>query len=40
VEAYLQEQQQKGADVQRQVEARCDPTELRQRLLARRKETA
>ena len=40
VEAYLQEQERKGAEVQRQVEARCDPTEFRQRLLARRKETA
>lgn len=35
VEAYLREQERKGAEVQRQVERRCDPTELRQRLLAR-----
>ena len=40
VNAYLQEQQQKGLQIQQQMEAAFDPTGVRERLLARRKETA
>jgi uncharacterized protein (DUF433 family) len=40
VESYLHEQQQQGEAIQRQMEARFDPTGIRERLLARRKETA
>ena len=40
VDAYLQEQRQKGDEIQYQIEARSDSAEFRQRLLARRKETA
>jgi uncharacterized protein (DUF433 family) len=40
VETYLDEQRQKGEAIQRQMEAAFDPTGLRERLLARRKETA
>jgi uncharacterized protein (DUF433 family) len=40
VDAYMQEQRQKGDEIQRQIETRSDPAEFRQRLLARRKETA
>lgn len=40
VEAYLQEQQQKGEATQRQMETLFDPRGVRERLLARRKGTA
>lgn len=40
VDAYLTEQRQKGDEIQRQIQARSDVAEFRQRLLARRKETA
>jgi uncharacterized protein (DUF433 family) len=40
VDAYLQEQRQQGEAIQRQMEAAYDPTGVRERLLARRKETA
>jgi len=40
VDAYLQEQQRKGQEVQHQMEAEFDPAGIRERLLARRKETA
>jgi uncharacterized protein (DUF433 family) len=39
-DVYLTEQRQKGDEIQRQLEARSDAAEFRQRLLARRKETA
>lgn len=38
VDAYLKEQCQKGDEIQRQIEARSDAVEFRQRLRARRKE--
>jgi uncharacterized protein (DUF433 family) len=40
VDAYLQEQRHKGDEIQRQIETRSDTAEFRQRLMARRKETA
>ena len=40
VDAYLQEQQQKGQEIQQQIEAVFDPAGIRERLLARRKESA
>ena len=40
VDAYLLEQRQKSEAIQRQMEALFDPTGVRERLLARRKETA
>jgi uncharacterized protein (DUF433 family) len=40
VDAYVQEQQRKGREIQQQMEAAFDPTGVRERLLARRKETA
>jgi uncharacterized protein (DUF433 family) len=40
VDSYLQQQRQKGDEIQRQIETKSDPAEFRQRLLARRKETA
>lgn len=40
VDVYLAEQRRKGEEIQRQIEARSDAAEFRQRLLARRKETA
>jgi hypothetical protein len=40
VDAYLQQQQQMGQQIQQQMEAAFDPTGVRERLLARRKETA
>lgn len=39
-DVYLTEQCQKGDEIQRQIEARSDAAAFRQRLLARRKETA
>jgi uncharacterized protein (DUF433 family) len=40
VDVYLTEQRQKGDEIQRQLEARSEAAEFRQRLLARRTETA
>jgi uncharacterized protein (DUF433 family) len=40
VDTYLQEQRQKGNEIQHQIEARSDAAEFRQRLQARRKEPA
>jgi uncharacterized protein (DUF433 family) len=40
VDAYLQEQQRRGQQIQQQMEAAFDPVGVRERLLARRKETA
>jgi uncharacterized protein (DUF433 family) len=40
VDAYLLVQQQRSEAIQRQMEALFDPTGVRERLLARRKETA
>jgi uncharacterized protein (DUF433 family) len=40
VDAYLLEQRQNSEEIQRQMETLFDPTGVRERLLARRKETA
>jgi len=40
VDAYLREQQRRGQEIQQRMEAAFDPVGIRERLLARRKETA
>ncbi len=39
VEAYLAEREQRAATNRRELESICDPTGIRERLLARRKTT-
>jgi hypothetical protein len=40
VDAYLQEREQQAREIRRQIEARFDPTGVRERLLARRQARA
>jgi uncharacterized protein (DUF433 family) len=40
IDAYLHDQRRKGEEIRHQMEAAFDPTGIRERLLARRKETA